>query len=368
MIDDLAAFFRGERREFEIFRKGVVGAINQNVVPWLATINGRPMPYIQPHLEVGDVVIYVDQPDPFAWAKFDSLGEIKGTFTGGIVTGYGVDVSGGWFPEYTDLVPISGQDLRAQPFQRIDPTFGTDRWPGGILLGTANFMASEIGEVIEMRTGIYDVPWNVGGATTFPPGPIADPAGKVIDLFNFGGAFSLVTFSTGIGENDMPGFWPRTSYEAYPEPFPSTDVDYSLTGFSQVWTVVFPATDGIPPPTSIRTKRIATAVSNLDDGVDVYLPTINAPGPDWLLLYLVQVEAIADSGASVGTISVDDDEGYGTNRRPNLLGGTSQSSSITGRGGNFLIWQRSTGAGPYRPRVRVDGASFRGALSSFVLR
>ena len=76
MSEDLGRFLDRGRRDVELFRKGLVTAVNRAVVPHLATINGRPMPFIDAEIQVGDVVFYVDQPDPFAWARFDGLGEI----------------------------------------------------------------------------------------------------------------------------------------------------------------------------------------------------------------------------------------------------------------------------------------------------
>lgn len=63
-------------RELEVFRPGVVSHIEPPAEPgglYMATVNGRPMPYIDPTISVGDIVKYVDQPDPFAWARFDPL-------------------------------------------------------------------------------------------------------------------------------------------------------------------------------------------------------------------------------------------------------------------------------------------------------
>lgn len=60
---------KGARRNMEVFRKGVVMAVDTSVTPWLATINGRKMPFIDEDINAGDIVFYVDQPDPFAWAR-----------------------------------------------------------------------------------------------------------------------------------------------------------------------------------------------------------------------------------------------------------------------------------------------------------
>lgn len=71
--DEFAIRLRAERRLFEIFRKGRVQALNLGVVPHLTLVNGRWMPFIDPFIEADDVVIYVDQDDPFAWARADPI-------------------------------------------------------------------------------------------------------------------------------------------------------------------------------------------------------------------------------------------------------------------------------------------------------
>lgn len=58
------------RREGEIFRKGVIESLDTDATPNMAVVNGRPMPVLGASLAVGDIVVYVDQPDPFAISKF----------------------------------------------------------------------------------------------------------------------------------------------------------------------------------------------------------------------------------------------------------------------------------------------------------
>lgn len=58
------------RRLAEIFRKGTITAVDDVSVPNIYTVSGRPMASVYAFLEVGDIVVYVDQPDPFIVGKF----------------------------------------------------------------------------------------------------------------------------------------------------------------------------------------------------------------------------------------------------------------------------------------------------------
>lgn len=58
------------RRRGELFRKGRVTALDATAVPNLVTINGRQMAVLGSDVAVGDLVVYIDQHDPFAISKF----------------------------------------------------------------------------------------------------------------------------------------------------------------------------------------------------------------------------------------------------------------------------------------------------------
>ena len=61
---------KDNRRRAEVFRKGVVTAVDESGAFPLYTIAGRPMRMIQAGVVVGDVVVYADQGDPFGIGKF----------------------------------------------------------------------------------------------------------------------------------------------------------------------------------------------------------------------------------------------------------------------------------------------------------
>lgn len=71
MIDDAVQQVTVEnRRRFELFRKGRVQAVDiSGQVPYV-TVHGRRMPSTKAGLEVGDIVVYVDQHDPFVVGDF----------------------------------------------------------------------------------------------------------------------------------------------------------------------------------------------------------------------------------------------------------------------------------------------------------
>lgn len=62
------------RRRSEVFRKGVVTAVDDTVTPNLITVSDgsqtKTMPFTQYLAEVGNVVVWVDQADPFIMGKF----------------------------------------------------------------------------------------------------------------------------------------------------------------------------------------------------------------------------------------------------------------------------------------------------------
>lgn len=65
---------QANRRLAEVFRKGVVSAVDDSGAPILYTISdgsqAKVMPSTQAGLVAGDVVVWVDQSDPFALGKF----------------------------------------------------------------------------------------------------------------------------------------------------------------------------------------------------------------------------------------------------------------------------------------------------------
>ena len=61
---------KDNRRRAEIFRKGTIQAVDDSGVPVVYTVAGRRMTSVYAFLEVGDVVVYVDQADPFVVGKF----------------------------------------------------------------------------------------------------------------------------------------------------------------------------------------------------------------------------------------------------------------------------------------------------------
>lgn len=58
------------RRRFELFRKGRVETVDESGDVPIVTVNGRRMPSTKSGLVVGDIVVYVDQADPFCVGNF----------------------------------------------------------------------------------------------------------------------------------------------------------------------------------------------------------------------------------------------------------------------------------------------------------
>jgi hypothetical protein len=91
-VEPIAAQASAERRRKQVFRKGLVTAIDRGVVPWLVTIDGtRQMPYINESIRVGQVVLYSDQDDPFAWVPFGPKIWLSTTIRGGDTTWTALD-------------------------------------------------------------------------------------------------------------------------------------------------------------------------------------------------------------------------------------------------------------------------------------
>lgn len=63
-------------REHELVRKGFVTAVDRTGPVWLATVNGREMPFIEESVVEGSAVLYVDQRDPLAFLSLDPLVKI----------------------------------------------------------------------------------------------------------------------------------------------------------------------------------------------------------------------------------------------------------------------------------------------------
>jgi hypothetical protein len=61
---------KDNRRRAEVFRKGVIAAVDTSGPVVFYTVSGRRMPSVYALLAVGDIVVYVDQADPFVVGKF----------------------------------------------------------------------------------------------------------------------------------------------------------------------------------------------------------------------------------------------------------------------------------------------------------
>ncbi len=72
--DSFQGALEGNRRRSEIFRKGVVAATDETVTPFSYQLSdgseAKPMPATQTGLEEGDIVVWVDDLDPFILGKF----------------------------------------------------------------------------------------------------------------------------------------------------------------------------------------------------------------------------------------------------------------------------------------------------------
>lgn len=228
-------------RELEIFRPGAVSHIEPPAEPgglYMATVNGRPMPYVDPTLAVGDVVKYVDQPDPFAWARLDGLTEI---IDGGGKAGADLPAV---LINYADLFGFLRVTSSTVFGGTYTPPFGETR--GAFLLGGASSQASHTAST-SSRDVVYD-----------------DSA-------------------VGAGTASLAYKWIEPG-DSYNDP----------------WTVTYPSLQG--DFCILRSWEIlgVSGVYEVSDTVDTAaeFPTVFAPGPDWLVLYVAVAEGFGGLGGS----------------------------------------------------------------------
>lgn len=202
--------FRGEERRAEVFRKGLVTAIDQASTPWLATINGRRMPFIDENITVGDVVYYVDQADPFAWAR---------TVTGGPI----------WLctslregdTTWTSL----GGDTRT-----LDPVPAATTADGGLVLRANTLGDTQIYDPLnedDLAAGLLDMEVTLSTWWTYPAG---------FDSYSFA-SFNDWNSTAGIihpgywdGTGSDPQYWGGTDFWD-PTTIDSNPTAVGLTGF-----------------------------------------------------------------------------------------------------------------------------------------
>lgn len=340
---------RAERRRFELFRKGIVTAVDTSVVPHLVWVNdgsqARPMPYIDPVIAVGDVVQWVDQSDPFCWAKADGF-EVEGNYTGGQITvrGKSFSSSGDGFPAtgtfYDYDQGLTGPDsIILNPLNRVHPVFATTEWTGGVVLfsygqgdaaHTTDFFKTDISG--DDLTPSLHFDWD---GTIVPPLP-----GPTVDEYlNLGGGGGVGLRTHGnVGLGDLPGFHSHAVSISRSTP-------NNASGAASVLRNV----------DSIVTKEMATAMTTVVPGTTIpWGASITAPGPDWLMMFLAHVKPHVDVVTPAPTADIW--------IRPNDVADTYWPAWVpfgtktnTGKNGGIVFgYWRSWQAGTYTPKFELE--------------
>ena len=212
---------RAESRRAEVFRKGLVTGIDQTVSPWLATVNGRRMPYIHEAIAVGDVVYYADTSDPFAWVR--TVPDEPGDWIGPPDT-HGKILSSQWTgADGADL----GLDTASFFVSDTARVFGGgQRWTSGVVMAFAQKQRESIAE------GSFS-------GIEFPYGGGVAPSGGVDEWYKNLGDNELSASTLGVlGADDMCGFrvfWDGRKYKIGRATYYSVQLG---EGFTWEWLIV----------------------------------------------------------------------------------------------------------------------------------
>lgn len=344
--DVVTGRLRAERRRFELFRKGVVTALDLTRSPWLATVSdgsqARQMPFIEPSIEIGDVVYWVDQPNPFAWAQNDPppLEEYFGTSITSRGALWFTSMTG--FPtvyDYDQSTSLSGLDsIRFPPHNRFNSS-GQAKWSGGLCFyayrsavfqGNVDYINTDItGEDLDPSQHSQ---WDGAIAPSLQPG--------TDEYLNLGNGVSLRTHPN-IGPNDLPG-----AHAHLVEPINNSVND--LNG--AFWYVLRNAGQ-------ILSKNMATDVTTVPAGGTVSFPPITATSENRLILWLAHMVPDDSATAVVNDLTVDDPE-PGANT-PKLTDSNGNSSSYAQTGGLYMASQQTDSAREYQAEVTIDGPDAR---------
>ena len=332
---------RSETRQAEVFRKGLVMAIDRTVSPWLATINGRRMPFIDEDIRVGDVVFYVDQPDPFAWARV--IPDMPGVWIPPLVD-FGVITL---FSGVTDPgTEVTDPDPVVQTISETRRVFGGGtRWTGGVVFAFASKPPESIDEGY---LDTFEIPVDT---TSLIDG--VQPTGGPVQWYKNLGDNELSAWYLGVlGADDMTGIratW--DGHRAY-----QAGVTY--------WTTIRDGTfqwDLFEGTTGVLSASVATEVVDAAVGERVFWPEVSPPGEDWLILLLAQT--VPDATVSASDVEAGDDE---TTGQPEYDGSSVRTHSAKDP---ILWWEHvSEGTQVHKPWIEFSGHGRRVALSVAILQ
>lgn len=303
------------RRSMEVFRKGVVTLVDKTVTPWLATVAGRPMPFFDEGIAVGDVVFYIDQPDPFAWSRLGADGLFVDPYKASISATYVL------FDEPSHFLPA---------IERVHRS-GFEFWTGGIRFTAWAKHPSDSGSLTSFD---LEYPYKLGSPLGDLVSPLVAPTDVVYEYQNVSG-MTLVT-SGNIGANNLPGAKPAFS--------PAATAGTLNMGYNGV----------VHSAASIVSKSIATGTIQPLAGVPYSFPSVSAPGKDHLMLFVLQARP---HDAAVPLANLDYTIGPDSSpTRPYMynFGFSNTWGLISDRGELNILYWRSSGAGSYAPTVTFD--------------
>lgn len=340
---------RAERRRFELFRKGIVVEIDQTTVPWMATISdghqSRRMPYIQATLEVGDVVQWVDQTDPFTWGKADPPPGLDGGAEDWFPDAYGrassfvSTATPTWDQDASNEISFTGPISRSTGF-------GGFRWETGYLFAGGTIYSGAAYATIDY------VRVNGMGASPSYSGFTAPDLGNVqyeLDRLD-SGSFAFVSGGP-VGANDIPGLHLHWS-----DPTKATRPHFYQKIVKEI--------------VGIDDRSAVTGPADYAAGSRIYWPEMTSPGPNWPLAFMIAIQGTDSPPGQVDlTFGTDNGQEYAFENLPFLSTTFARTLPVAFGGTRFadtyFVFMKPTEAGSWTPYVDVATNGIRAALRSF---
>lgn len=258
----------------QMWRKGLVTAVDRTVSPWLVTIGGRQMIFVGSDLAAGDVTYWHNGPMPFALGRRD----LPGHYT--TIEGFwGASSLGGWNPFWAEdsareACPVNpGTDI--PPVHRVHPLDGV-KWRGGIALHYLAKSPTETGVFgyVDTNEPDWDANWGDGSPPSGGPPSIGAPTVLYSDAYNY------LSYNPNIGLADLPGSHGHVPvYDTNIDPI-TGEPHYVPTFIQGANTVMVNAA------APIRQQVSATVTLSATPGAAYTTPAIHSPGKDWPILLI----------------------------------------------------------------------------------